>query len=144
MKPFFPSHSQEIIITFEEGSHSRNKTAGQRKRQQRTSRVDITLTWMRLMHNINNNNNNRLPTQGESVLICAESHSPINSNALQFLSELGMQLVAMTRGVRASPFLFKRYFHCLIFYIFTVTCVITYNNNNNNNNKIIILELLSN
>ena len=49
-----------------------------------------------------------LSSQGEFVPIAVESHGPINSNTLQFLSELGRRLVETTRDVRASSFLFQR------------------------------------
>jgi len=47
-----------------------------------------------------------LSSQGEFVPIPEESHGPINSDALQFLSELGRQLVETTGDVWASSFLF--------------------------------------
>jgi len=40
-----------------------------------------------------------LSSQGEFVQIAVESHGPINSDALQFLSELGKRLVETTRDV---------------------------------------------
>ena len=47
----------------------------------------------------------RLSSQGDFVPIAAESHGPINRNALQFLSELGRWRLAETTGdVRASSF----------------------------------------
>jgi len=49
-----------------------------------------------------------LSSQGEFVPIAVESHSPINRDALQFLSELGRRLVETTGDVRASSFLFQR------------------------------------
>ena len=50
-----------------------------------------------------------LSSQGEFVPIAVESHSQINRDALQFLSELGSwRLVETTGDVRASSFLFKR------------------------------------
>jgi len=53
--------------------------------------------------------NYSLSSQGEFVPIAVESHSPVNNNAFQFLSELGSwQLVETTRDVRASSFLFQR------------------------------------
>ena len=50
-----------------------------------------------------------LSSQGEFVPIVVESHSQINSDALEFLSELSSgRLVETTRDVRASSFLFQR------------------------------------
>jgi len=50
-----------------------------------------------------------LSSPGEFVPIAAESHGPINRDALQFLSELGSWRLAETTGdVRASSFLFQR------------------------------------
>jgi len=46
-----------------------------------------------------------LSPAGEFVATAVESQSPINSNALQFLSELGsLQLVETTGNVPASSF----------------------------------------
>jgi len=43
------------------------------------------------------------------IIVIMESHSLINSNALQFLNELGSwRLVETTGDVRASLFLFQR------------------------------------
>ena len=49
-----------------------------------------------------------LSSQGEFISIAVESHGLSNSDALQFLSELGRRLVETTRDVRASSFLFHR------------------------------------
>jgi len=49
-----------------------------------------------------------LSSHGEFVPIAVESHSPINRNFLQFLSELGRRLVETTGDVRASSFLSQR------------------------------------
>jgi len=49
-----------------------------------------------------------LSSQGEYVPIAVESHSPINRDDLQFLSELGKRLVETTGDVRTSSFLFQR------------------------------------
>ena len=43
-----------------------------------------------------------LSSQGEFVPIAAESHGPINRDALQFLSELGRRLVETTGDVLCS------------------------------------------
>ena len=50
-----------------------------------------------------------LSLQGEFVPIAVESHGPVNSDAVQFLSEFGSwRLVEATGDVRASSFLFQR------------------------------------
>jgi len=49
-----------------------------------------------------------LSSQGKFAPIAVESRSPINLDALQFLSELGRRLAETTGGVRASSFLFQR------------------------------------
>jgi len=49
-----------------------------------------------------------LSSHGEFVPIAAESHGPINRNAIQFLSELRKRLVETTRDIRASPLLCQR------------------------------------
>jgi len=51
----------------------------------------------------------RLSLQGEFVPIAVESHGPVNSDAVQFLSEFGIwRLVEATGDVRASSLLFQR------------------------------------
>jgi len=49
-----------------------------------------------------------LSSQGDFVPIAVESHGPINTDALQLLSELGRRLAETTGDVRASSFLFQR------------------------------------
>jgi len=50
----------------------------------------------------------KLSLQAEFVPIAVESHGPINTDAIQFLSKLGSRLVETTGDVRASLFLFQQ------------------------------------